>query len=70
MRCACIFWCGAAPDLCADGVFVFQQPAILFFLRFEKAEQRFLCAGGTSFFVNFQAKTRLVRQHSTKWNIL
>ena len=36
----------AALDLCIDGVFVFQEPAILFFLRFEKAEQRFLGAGG------------------------
>jgi hypothetical protein len=38
---------GAAPDLRVDGVFVYQQPTILFFLRFEKAEQRFLRAGGT-----------------------
>jgi hypothetical protein len=37
----------AAPDLHVNGVFVFQQPAILFFLRFEKAKQRFLCVGGT-----------------------
>jgi hypothetical protein len=45
----------AALDLGIDGVFVFQQPAALFFLCFEKAEQRFLwagCPGGLNLFLD------------------
>ena len=38
----------AAFDFRANSALVFHQPAILLFLRFEKAEQRFFRTGGRS----------------------
>jgi hypothetical protein len=36
----------AAPNFRIDGASVLQEPAVLFFLRIEKAEQRLLRTGG------------------------
>jgi hypothetical protein len=40
----------STPNPGIDGAFVFQQPAILFFLSFEKVEQSFVRARGAGVF--------------------